>query len=67
MYIIDRFEGDLAILEREDRSSFTIPREKLPKEAKEGDVITITWEIDKTATENRKEHVKELMDDFFDK
>lgn len=67
MYIIDRFEGDLAILERKDRSTFKVPRTKLPKSAKEGGIVTISWEIDERATKERKNNIEEIMNDFFDK
>ena len=38
MPFIDRFEGDLAILEGEE----PIPRKELPAEAKEGDIVERT-------------------------
>ncbi|MBP2639846.1 MAG: hypothetical protein H6Q66_797 [Firmicutes bacterium] len=60
-YIIDRFEGGLAVLEREDCSTFNIPREQLPAEAKEGDVITDKWEIDRSTTELIKKQITELF------
>jgi len=60
-YIIDRFEGGLAVLEREDCSTFNIPREQLPAEAKEGDVITDKWKIDRSTTELIKKQITELL------
>ena len=38
-YIIDRFEGDFAICERDDLKFENIKKEKLPKDIAEGDVI----------------------------
>jgi len=60
-YTIDRFEGDFAVLEREDCSTFTIPRKQLPEEANEGDVVTNQWQIDRSATELIKKHIAELL------
>ena len=37
--IIDRFEGDFAVVELEDRSTIDIPKKLIPKGAKEGDVL----------------------------
>jgi len=51
--IIDRFEGDLAVIKYEDRT-FTLPRLLLSKEAKEGDVLRIAVEIDHNATADRR-------------
>lgn len=38
MYIIDRFEGDIAVVEA-DETMLDIPRSQLPAEAQEGDVL----------------------------
>ncbi|MBP1764162.1 MAG: hypothetical protein H6Q65_1220 [Firmicutes bacterium] len=60
-YTIDRFEEDFAILEREDCSTFHMPRNQLPQEAKEGDVVTGRWVIDKPAAERIRDDVMELL------
>jgi hypothetical protein len=39
--IIDRFEGKYAVCEQYDRSVMRIERKRLPKQAKEGDVLVI--------------------------
>lgn len=55
--IIDRFEGDFAVCEKIDRRTIDIERNKIPKTAKEGDVLDITGDkitIDFEATEKRK-------------
>ena len=49
MYIIDRFEGNWAIIEYE-RQTFNLPRQLLPPEALEGDVVTISIKVDVKAT-----------------
>ena len=53
--IIDRFEGEFAVCENEEGKMINISRNKLPKEAKEGDVIIIEKEkvyIDVEETED---------------
>ncbi len=37
--IIDRFEGDYAVCEREDKTMMDIERSKLPEGVKEGSVL----------------------------
>lgn len=66
MLVIDRFEGDQAVIEH-DGHTFTLPRSLLPKEAKEGDVLRIGIEIDRTATDDRQKRVKSLEDRLFKK
>ncbi|MDK2816208.1 MAG: hypothetical protein PWR22_837 [Moorella sp. (in: firmicutes)] len=66
MFIIDRFEGDWAVIETDDRKTFNLPRSVLPRDAKEGDVITLTASIDVETTQKRREKAKALLDNFFD-
>lgn len=69
IYIIDRFEENLAILEDEDRKMLEIEREILPKEAKEGDCIKKTekgYEIDETETAKRRGRIHSLMNQLFE-
>lgn len=35
-YVLDRFEGDLAVLETPERTTVDVPRSLLPAEAREG-------------------------------
>ena len=65
MYIIDRFEGDYAIIEGHSRESLLLPKELMP-EALEGDVIIISVQVDRKETEKRKKEAKKLLDGFFD-
>ncbi|MEG1441969.1 MAG: DUF3006 domain-containing protein [Oscillospiraceae bacterium] len=60
--IIDRFEGDFAVVECEDLHCVNFPRELVPS-AKEGDVVNIT--IDAAETANRKAKIDNLMDKVF--
>jgi hypothetical protein len=54
--IIDRFEGDWAVIEY-NNSTFNLPKDLLPEGVKEGLVIDIKVEINKAATEERKESI----------
>ena len=60
--IIDRFEGEMAIVELHEGEFYPLPRALVP-DAGEGDVISIT--IDTEATAARKERIGRLMDDLF--
>ena len=54
MIVIDRFEGEYALIEM-NRRIFHIPKMLIPKGAKEGDVISIHITIDKDATDKKKQ------------
>ena len=62
MLIIDRFESEIAIVEG-DRELIEIPKHHLPAEAKEGDVIKIL--IDEEKTVARRKKIKELSAELF--
>lgn len=66
MFIIDRFEGDWAIVETENRLTFNLPRSSLPPGLKEGDVINIQVSIDLVATKERTEQSKRMVENLFD-
>jgi len=38
---IDRFEGNFALVELEDKTLANMPKTRLPQDAKEGDIISI--------------------------
>jgi len=61
--IIDRFEGDYAIVEIEIGKTTTLPKVLVPN-AKEGDVIKI--EIEKKDTIKRQEMMQELVSKVFE-
>lgn len=65
MLIIDRFEGDMAVIEYEGKT-FNLPRNLLPTEAREGNVIKISISVDREETEKRQKRIQELMDDVFE-
>lgn len=66
MFVVDRFEGEWAVVENENRRTFNIPKSILPIGIKEGDVINIQVTIDLKATKVLTEKSKHLLDNFFD-
>lgn len=66
--VIDRFEGLYAVCELETGEIVDIEIERIPAEAKEGDVLIIDDKgivIDIQETENRSKKIKKLMDDLW--
>lgn len=59
--IVDRFEGEWAVLEWEGRT-FPVPRNLLPEGAREGDCLRWTLEVDPAATTARRRRVKALLE-----
>ncbi|HEY8891738.1 MAG TPA: DUF3006 domain-containing protein [Clostridium sp.] len=67
--IIDRFEGNYAVCEKEDRVSIDIERSKLPNEAKEGDILCIdngNITIDLEKTKKRRIDIEKLTEDLWE-
>ena len=60
--IVDRFEGDFAVVEKEEGVFYNVPKSLLVG-AKEGDVIDIV--INHEETERLREEVDDLIDDLF--
>jgi uncharacterized Zn finger protein len=68
--IIDRFEGNMAVCEKPDRTMTNIPLSQLPAEAKEGDVLIVEGDcirIDQIETEKRRKAAAETMKSVFKK
>lgn len=65
--VIDRFEGDIAVCELEDKSFKRLKRSSLPKKALEGDVIIIdsTITIDEKATKTKRAQIEKLLDSLW--
>lgn len=61
--IIDRFEGEFAVVEIEKGKFSTIPKELL-EGAKEGDIIDIS--ICHEETKEKEEKVKSLLEELFE-
>lgn len=61
-YRIDRFEGGYAVCERPDGKMEDVPRDQLPPDAAEGDLIgreNGAWRVDRQATEERRAAMRE--------
>lgn len=59
MLIIERFEDDIVIIEN-DEEYIKVPREYLPAEASEGDILVERaggYEVDAVATKKRREKI----------
>ncbi|WP_373897250.1 DUF3006 domain-containing protein [Haloimpatiens sp. FM7315] len=66
--IIDRFEGDFAVIELSNGKMKDFERNRIPKEAKEGDVVEIGKEIKINTIETlkRKEEIEKLTEDMWE-
>ena len=65
---IDRFEGEFAVCEKEDRQMIDIKKSKLPEMCKEGDILNIKNDIitiDLEATKKRKREIEKLTEDLW--
>lgn len=60
---IDRFEGNVAVCEMDDGKFGNLPKEFLPKGAKEGSKISI--ELDLKTEEEDRERIKGKMNNLF--
>ena len=67
IYIIDRFEGDFAVVEHADEM-INIKRSDLPDNAKVGDVLVRHAErfaVDVQQTAERRHEIQRLQDELF--
>lgn len=65
MFIIDRIEGQWAVIEYGSKT-FNLPLSILPSEVEEGDVIQIQISRDEKTTTARKEAIKALAEELFE-
>lgn len=63
--IIDRFEGEYAVVELEDGTMVNMLKTLIPENAKEGSIITIS--CNENETEDRQESMKKKMNSIFKK
>ena len=61
--IVDRFEGNIAVVELEDGSVIDCPKAILPPNAKEDSIINIT--VDEEVTNDKLQKVTERMNKLF--
>lgn len=62
-YIVDRFEGEYAVIELSGGKTVNIPKSILPENACEGSIINIT--VDETETAKRKEKMQNRLNGLF--
>ncbi|MDF9409728.1 MAG: hypothetical protein A4E52_01115 [Pelotomaculum sp. PtaB.Bin013] len=65
MYIIDRFEGDWAVVEYNKRMTFNLPRKLIPAGTREGDIIIISINVDTSITNKLRTKVNKMTSDIF--
>ncbi len=65
-FTIDRFEGEKAILKNEDNETIVWPKNKLPKDVKEGSILAFMI-ADKAEDKNNKEDLaKDILNEILD-
>lgn len=67
-YIIDRFEGDKAVCEQEDKTFIDILKSLLPSGAKEGDCLDFdgtSYALDADGNKERHARIQNKMDSVF--
>jgi pyruvate kinase len=67
--IIDRFEGDIAVIELENHEFIDINISDLPKNISTGDVIELLdgkINLCIEETKNKKQAIEDLMDELFE-
>lgn len=64
---IDRFEGEFAVCEKPDRTMINIRKDKIPANAKEGDMLIIEGDNIKidSGTTKRKRKIDNLMNELW--
>ena len=66
---VDRFEGNFAVCEKEDRTFLNIEREKLPKDVREGSVLRIEnsgkISLDLEEEKRRRDEIIKLQNKLF--
>lgn len=67
-FVIDRFEGEIAVLEDENGNLSEIKKSLLPQNAKESDCLILKdgkYTVSKEKTESLKQEIDDLMEDLF--
>ena len=62
--VVDRYEGDYAVLVFDDGQRLLWPREQLPAGAREGVAVTIALSVDLMYTEQRSAKLQGLLADI---
>ena len=61
---IDRFEGNYAVVELENREMADLHKVLVPLDAKEGDILEIRIDLDET--KSRKERIKKMTEGLWE-
>lgn len=67
--IVDRFEGNIAVVEIDGKDMKDFPKKALPKGVKVGDMLIFDGDnimISKEGTEKLRKEIKDLMDELFE-
>ncbi len=62
--VVDRIEGDLAVVETEWREVVNIPLRYLPEGIREGNVLDIIFRINPEKEKKRREEIKKLQEEL---
>jgi len=62
--VVDRYEGDYAVLVFDDGQRLLWPREQLPAESRESVAVAVTLTVDLTNTEQRSARLQGLLTDI---
>ena len=68
-YIVDRFEGEFAVLEKKEGGTFDVPKSEI-KDAKEGDIVILKdgiYVVDAEETQKRKKFMAEKIKRLFER
>lgn len=68
-YIIDHFEGDIAVCEDQEGNAVDIKKSELPTNADVGDVVIFEkdrYHIDKNETDQRRKEIEDLMNELWE-
>lgn len=65
--VVDRFEGEFAVIETDNGKILNLKISLLPKDISEGDVINLDkMTIDKEETEKRKNEIEKIAEELFE-
>ena len=65
--VLDRFEGETAIIIFADNQKINIPKDFLGKDVKEGSAINITFSSDLDEETNKRELARSLLNEILNK
>lgn len=62
--VIDRRDGDRAVLRADDGQELTVAVAELPKGVSDGSVLTVSLRTDVAATEDRTAQAREILNEI---